>query len=33
VTSGGRLAGVDVANDDDVNVNFLFSHCWLFGFE
>ena len=26
VTSGGRLARVDVANDDDVDVNLFLSH-------
>jgi hypothetical protein len=26
VTSGGRLAGVDVADNDDVNVVFVLSH-------
>jgi len=26
VTGGGGLAGVDVANDDDVNVNFFLTH-------
>jgi hypothetical protein len=26
VTSGGGLAGIDVSDNDDVNVSLLFSH-------
>jgi hypothetical protein len=26
VTSGGRFTGVDVTNDDEVNVNFFLGH-------
>jgi hypothetical protein len=27
MSSGGGLAGVDVTNDDDVNVDLFFAHC------
>jgi hypothetical protein len=27
VTSGGRLAGIDVADNDEVDVNLLLAHC------
>jgi hypothetical protein len=26
VSSGGGFSGIDVSNDDNVNVNFIFSH-------
>ena len=29
VAGGGRLAGVDMANDHDVDVELLLSHCCL----
>lgn len=31
MAGGGRLARVDVTDDDDVDVGLFFSHCWLVG--